>query len=49
MTWTAARRFFTSGALGIYEENGEFAEVFDLLTLVSNLLAIFFAAFFTTL
>ena len=34
------------GHYGLYEENGEFAEVFDLSTFVSNCLAIFFAAFF---
>jgi fluoride ion exporter CrcB/FEX len=45
------------GGLGalwrLYEENGKFAEVFDLSTFVLNFLAIFFtaffAAFFTTL
>jgi hypothetical protein len=35
------------GHYGLYEENGEFAEVFDLSTFVSNFLAIFFTAFFT--
>jgi hypothetical protein len=34
------------GHYGLYEENEEFAEVFDLSTFVSNFLAIFFAAFF---
>jgi fluoride ion exporter CrcB/FEX len=37
------------GGLGalwrLYEENGKFAEVFDLSTFVSNFLAIFFTAF----